>query len=312
VFADGVRRFALHASARISCAVLVVVGTHDGDVVDEAGRSAAQRLYDAATSWAENPHHRLGELITAAVYALVNGLDSPALRELAGASATDSSYDIWPLLTATLDEVHTPHPGTLPPGRTVGVSGLPRRPAADELALAVSPATLEAGGRFQVQVYVNGAEITSAGAGQRMDPYDLLVPTNRLTATTEPHTVGIARCTCGAHGCGSTAVTIVRDDDRVHWEWSIEKPMPRGVTFPTHAYDAEVARVAADHSWETPDRTAGGLILTGLDREHLLSYGLRPSWVANHHANPDTFVVCLQIADDYQIFLHTPVARPQP
>lgn len=181
-----------------------------------------------------------------------------------------------------------------------------RRPATDRIALTVTPAAAEVGGTFQVQIVVNGVEMTSAGAGLGMDPYDLLVPTNRLVATAEPHTVRIARCACGDGGCASTAVTIVRDGNRVHWEWSAEKPMSRGVTFPADAYDAEIARVAADHSWETPDRTAGRLILTTVDRDHLRSYGLRPTRVANHHRHPETFVVSLRLADDYQVFVDTP------
>lgn len=275
-------------------------------VLDDAGGSALQRLYDAADRWTANPRHGATEVIAAACQALVDGLDSPTLRELAGASVNDPSHDLRSLLDATLDELHIPQPGTLPPGRIIGVSGIVRRPATDFLALVVTPATPQAGGRFQVQVFVNGAEMTSAGAGLGMDPYDLVVPSNRLVATAEPHTVGIARCACGVYGCASTDVTIVRDGDRVHWEWSVDKPMQRGVTFPADAYDAEVARVAADHSWETPDRTAGRLILTTIDREQLRSYGLRPSWVGNHHRNPETFVVCLRIDDDYQIFVDTP------
>lgn len=176
----------------------------------------------------------------------------------------------------------------------------------DTLTLAVAPALAEAGGGFQVQVYVNGTEMTSRGAGLGMDPYDLLVPTNRLVATTEPHTVGIARCICGVYGCASTDITIVRDGDRVHWEWLYDRPMQRGVTFPADAYDAEVARVAEDHSWETPDRTAGRRVLLNVDRERLGPYGLHVSWVANDHVDPETFVVCLQLDNDYQIFVGTP------
>jgi hypothetical protein len=70
--------------------------------------------------------------------------------------------------------------------------------------------------------------------------------------------------------------------------------------------EAEVARVAADHSWETPERTAGRLILTAIDRDHLDAYGLRISRVANHHRDPETFVVCLRLDDAYQIFVETP------
>lgn len=192
------------------------------------------------------------------------------------------------------------------PGRTSP------RPAADTLALAVAPAQAEVGGSFQVQVFVNGTEVTSAGAGLGMDPYDLIVPTNRLVATAEPRDVQIARCPCGDTGCTATTVTILRDGDRVHWEWSGEAPLPQGVTFPADAYDAEVARVAADHSWETPERAAGRLVLTTVDRDHLDAYGLQIGRVANHHRDPDVFVVSLRLDDDYQIFVDTPWAGRSP
>jgi hypothetical protein len=275
-------------------------------VAEEASGSAEQRLYDAATKWMANPQYGPADLVQAACQALIDELDSPSLRELASASVHDSSWDLRELLTRTLDELHIPHPGAVPTGYAVGAGGLVPRPTANVLRLAVTSAQTEAGGGFQVQVYVNDAEMTSAGAGLGMDPYDLLVPTNRLAATAQPCTVPIARCACGVYGCGSTDITIVRDDDRVHWDWSSEVPMHRGVTFAADAYDTEVARMAADHSWETPVRTAGRLILTGVDRALLLSYGVRPSWVTNYHRDPELFRVALQVGHDYQVFVDTP------
>jgi hypothetical protein len=172
----------------------------------------------------------------------------------------------------------------MPPGFAVPPGGgVTRRPAADSLRLEVTPASGDADGGFQVQVYVNGVEMTSAGAGLGMDPYDILVPTNRLVAASQPHTAPVARCECGEYGCGSTDVTITRDGDRAHRDWSIEAPMSRGASFTAADYDVEVERVAADHSWETPERTAGRLVLTNMDRERLFTYGLSPSWVANNH-----------------------------
>jgi hypothetical protein len=72
-------------------------------------------------------------------------------------------------------------------------------------------------------------------------------------------------------------------------------------------YDREIARVASDHSWETPARTAGRLILTEIDRKHLLNYGLAPYWVSHDgYRNPELFRVALQIDNDYQVFVDTP------
>lgn len=181
--------------------------------------------------------------------------------------------------------------------------GVVRRAGVDSLRLAVAPVSDEAGGGFEVQVYVNDAEMTSAGAGLGMDPYDLLVPTNRLLATPTRRTVPIARCGCGVYGCGSTDVSILGDGDLVRWEWLIEVPVTRAVSFAAGQYDAEVRRVAADHSWETAERTAGRLVLTRVDRDALRSHGLAVSWVANDYRDPELFRVALQLGNDYQIFV---------
>jgi hypothetical protein len=234
-------------------------------------------------------------------------LDSPTLRELAGASPRDSSWDIRELAIKTLDELGIPQPGTMPPGVAIAAGGgVARRTQIDSLRRAVTPAAGGGGGGFQVEVYVNGEEMTSAGAGLGMDPYDLLIPVNRLLAAPQAHTVPIARCERGVYGCGSTDVTITRDGDLVHWDWSIEVPMNRGVSFLTLQYDAEVERVAADYSWETAERTAGRLVLSQVDQDALLAHGLAVSWVANSHRDPELFRVALHLADDYQVFVDTP------
>jgi hypothetical protein len=121
----------------------------------------------------------------------------------------------------------------------------------DELRLAVTELTDGMVG-WQVEIYVNEVEMTRAGAGLGMDPYDVLVPTNRFVAGTEPATVPAARCTCGEYVCGSTDITIVEDGDLVHWDWSGDTPMDWRVTFPAGAYRQEVEGVAADHGRETP------------------------------------------------------------
>ena len=52
--------------------------------------SPEHRLYDAAARWYPEPHWGgPAELIEAATQCLVEGLDSPSLRVLAGASADD-------------------------------------------------------------------------------------------------------------------------------------------------------------------------------------------------------------------------------
>ncbi|WP_410813401.1 hypothetical protein [Micromonospora sp. 067-2] len=276
-------------------------------VTEMGSGSAERRLYDAVARWNADTGHGLPEMIHAACQALIDGLDSPTLRELAGASVKDSSWDIRELVAESLQELEIPYPGTIAPGFVLAVGGgVTRRPGVDALRLEVSPEPGDTGGGFQVQVYVNGTEMTSAAAGLGMDPYDVLVPTNRLVAAAQPHTVPIARCACGVYGCGSTDVTITRDGDLVHWDWSIEVPMNRGVSFAAAEYDRELARVAADHSWETPERAAGRRVLTDMDREHLLTYGLIPGWVDNDYRDHELFQVALQIDGDYQVFVDTP------
>jgi hypothetical protein len=95
----------------------------------------------------------------------------------------------------------------------------------DTLRLAIAEAGSDAGGGFQVLIYVNDVEMTAIGAGLGMDPYDVLVPENRFVTGDEPHTIPVARCTCGAYGCGMTDATITRDGDRVRWDWDIEVPI---------------------------------------------------------------------------------------
>lgn len=199
-------------------------------------------------------------------------------------------------------------PEVPPERRMLGPAGATaRRLAPNRIRFEVAELTGFPSG-FQVLVFVDDVEVTALGAGLGMDPNDVFVPRNRLVATEEPRQVPIARCTCGVYGCGMTDVVIVRDGDLVHWEWLEEKPMERGVTFPAADYDAEVARLGADFGWETPERTAGRLVLHDLDggRERLRGYGLEPSWAASDHRDPGVFLVAFRIADDYQVFVRVP------
>lgn len=182
----------------------------------------------------------------------------------------------------------------------------------DSIRFEVASVPPDSGDGFQVLVHVNDVEMTSAGAGLGMDPYDVFVPVNRLAATTEPRTVPIARCTCGVYGCGSTDVTVVRDAEVVRWDWQLETPMDRPAVFRSSDYDAEVERLGADLDWETPERTAGRLVLADADRDLLSAYGLRLSWVANDHRNESLFRVALQLDDDYQVFVGFPWQNTTP
>jgi hypothetical protein len=283
--------------------------------------SPEHRLYDAASRWYVEPHSGGPKpLIDAAVQCLVDGLDSTHLRMLAGASPSDRQDEIKDLLEATLDELNIPRPGELSPWKQLVADGrtLSRQPG-DTIRFDVRAAHESVGGH-ELLVYVNDVEMTRLGAGMGMDPFAVLIPINRLIATRDPQQVPIARCECGTYGCGSTDVTIVRDGAAVHWDWLYEVPIGGGVTFDAEQYDAEVARIAADQSWERPEDTTARLVLEQIDRTHLDRYGLAVSWAAKDHANPDLFKVALITGSDdyhsaeagYQVFLRFPRGRRSP
>ncbi|GHJ44174.1 hypothetical protein Cs7R123_15160 [Catellatospora sp. TT07R-123] len=268
--------------------------------------SAEQRLWNAVAQWNDETGRGTGGLIDGARRALADGLDSPSLRELAAAAPRDELPDLRELAAGALTEVGIPYPGAVPGGFVLGAGGATvRRPAVDTLRLAVElvvPGT----SLFAVRVYVNDVEITADGARLGMDPFHLLVPINRLVATAEPARVPIARCPCRDCGFVITDVAIVRDDGVVHWDWLLEAPMGRGVSFDAAAYDAEVARAAADHSWETPVRAAARLAMTGTDLDRLAGYGLRFVWAGNGHPDPEVFELWFELDGIYQVFVQTP------
>ncbi|HEX9033613.1 MAG TPA: hypothetical protein VF834_17365 [Streptosporangiaceae bacterium] len=217
--------------------------------------SAAQRLYDAAARWVGR-YARLADpkdLIDTAAQCLAEDLDSPSLRILAGASYSGTADEIGPLIESALVELRIPQPGTIEPWKHVVAGGCTYfRLPTDTVRFEIRPVTDLLIDGHEVLVYVNDVEMTSVGAGMGMDPFDILIPSNRLVAKPEPHRVPIARCDCGTYGCGATDILIVRDGDVVHWEWEIEVPINHGVTFRADHYDAEVSRLEADHSVGTP------------------------------------------------------------
>lgn len=182
-------------------------------------------------------------------------------------------------------------------------------PVAERLATdTIRFAVAEAEYGFEVQVFVNDVEMTSAGAGMGIDPFELLVPANRLVATPEARVVPIAWCECGTDGCGATNARIVRDGDVVRWDWLAETPMDRGVTFQAAHYDAEVARLADDHGWERPQDAAVRNVLTAADRPALVREGLRLTGARLLAQDPPRFEVALKTLDDeYQVFLRVPL-----
>lgn len=270
----------------------------------ETNRQAKQRLHEAVSRWNGDAAHDPSELIDVARTTRIDGMDAPSLRHLAGASERSTYWQIRTLTIRALDELRIPFPGTVPPGYTFAArGGVARRHALDTIRFDVVPAPSHAPG-FQLRIQVNGVEMTTT-AGMGMDPFDILVPVNDLSATPDPLTVAVARCDCGFYGCGSTDATIVREGAMVHWDWSKEVPMDRGVSFDAARYDEEVDRIAGDHSWETPQRAAGRMVLVGLDREVLQRNGIRLRWLRNDHRDAELFRIALS-TEHHQVFVDFP------
>jgi hypothetical protein len=182
----------------------------------------------------------------------------------------------------------------------------------DEVRFEIVPAR-ELERSYEVLVYVNGFEMTEAGAGMGMHPFDLVVPTNQLVATVEPRRVLVARCTCGEPGCGSTEALITRDDGVVHWDWYVDVPFDHGVSFDAATYDAAIEQLAADRSWQRPVDTVSRLVLEDMDRDLLGAAGLELSWAAVDHRDPDKFLVALFTpTEKFQVFLRFQLRRRSP
>ena len=85
-----------------------------------------------------------------------------------------------------------------------------------------------------------------------------------LAATEEPRRVMITQPTCTAGCCGALYVTIRREGDQVLWEsWentSNITAVPTDFHFDSAQYEAELARAAADRSWEEPLDTVARLL----------------------------------------------------
>lgn len=85
-----------------------------------------------------------------------------------------------------------------------------------------------------------------------------------LAVTDEPRRVMITEPTCTAGCCGALYVTMRREGDQVIWEaWkntSNINALPADFRFDIHQYEAELARAAADRSWEEPVDTVARLL----------------------------------------------------
>lgn len=85
-----------------------------------------------------------------------------------------------------------------------------------------------------------------------------------LAVTEKPRRIMITEPICTAGCCGALYVTMRREGDRVIWDaWENTSDMtavPRDFHFDSAQYEAELARAAADRSWEEPVDTTARLL----------------------------------------------------
>lgn len=268
------------------------------------------RFYDAVARWVEWPgDHRI--VIDAAVQALVDDLDTPSLRTLAGLTPDLPRAEIADVVTDTLAELGLPQPGSEgAPPRDYSSETFGRLPT-DTIRFAITPNSSEWSHDYELQVFINEVEMTSKGAGMGMSPFDVILP-NRLHAEPTARQVPIARCECGEYGCGSTDVLIRREGEVVHWDWLIEKPASGGATFDAEQYETEVDRLVNDRTWERPQDTAARAVIEGVDHDRLAESNLRFLWAARTSKSPDVFRACLKADDDFYAYVGFPFAGRTP
>ena len=163
---------------------------------------------------------------------------------------------------------------------------------------------------LRVVVRIDGDDVSRADGNGGPDPWYVLVPVNRFVATGEATTATIACCPSCGPDCFAVEARIRREGDAVRWEWGRRGAAWEGerrtTLFDAAAYDAEVARIGAEHSWETAERRAGRLILTG--------FALPPGieGVRVHADRSGKLEVWLEEPDEYQIFVGVPWDEERP
>ena len=210
---------------------------------------AEHDLYEAAALWWNRPRD-LPVLVDAACAALVEGVDGEALAELAGISSSESVVTTRELVARVFDELGLawpPSAETLPDYRYGRETG-----PVSTLRLTVERADTEwSVAEPTVRITIDDENWTARAGRSGMHPDDLFRPVNQLEAG-EPRVVPISRSNeCGLLGCGGVSIRVVRDGDRVVWEWLDNGAFTHRHSFAADAYDAEVARAAADRTWES-------------------------------------------------------------
>jgi hypothetical protein len=163
----------------------------------------------------------------------------------------------------------------------------------------------------RVIVRIDGVDVSRADDNDGSDPWHTLVPVNRFVATADFTTATIACCpSCGPDCCAIEA-RVRRADDVVRWDvggrrgvhWVGER---RTILFDAAVYDAEVARIEADRSWETVTHRAGRLVLAGVALPPGVE-GVRVAVIGTGELK-----VWLEEPDAYQIWVRAPWDAQRP
>jgi hypothetical protein len=163
----------------------------------------------------------------------------------------------------------------------------------------------------RVIVRIDGVDVSHADGDDGPNPWDALVPVNRFVATDDFTTATISCCPSCGPACCAVQARVRREGDVVRWEWGDRRGVRRvgerrTILFDAAAYDAEVARIEADRSWETATHRAGRLILAGID----LPSGVEGVRVAV--SGTGELEVWLEEPDEYQIWVHAPWDTQRP
>ena len=204
-------------------------------------------LYEAAALWWNRPRD-IPALVDAACDALVAGLDSEGLAELAGVSTAESVVTMRELVGRVFEELDLVWPPTaddLPAfryGRDVA--------HLSTLRLSIDRVDTEwFVAEPMVTIHIDEENWTARAGRSGMHPDDIFRPVNQLAAG-DPTVVLISQSNeCGVLGCGGISIRIARDGDRVVWEWLDNGAITQRHAVDAAVYDAEVTRAAADRSW---------------------------------------------------------------
>jgi hypothetical protein len=239
-------------------------------------------------------------VVEAATAALVEGIDSPSLRILAG-QPTDEHETNEQLLKAAFAELGLPYPPRQAQRSFRMIHGLLAR---DSIRFEIAPCAARYGGH-EVRVFVNGRDIIPEHAAG-MDPQRTLWPTNSLAATATPRLAWVTRGRDEPDDLSVYAM-ISREGDVVVWDWEEQWGIGDddfGYAFPADDYDREVARLVADRSWETPTDAVARGVFERADHDALARWGLQVRWVDAAPVPPREVTVSLSSTD--RSHLHSP------